>query len=94
MCVSIVQYVDVEEDHFTSSTNDDDVDGYEFSVSNKNDVMSIKLAFPKEKDQPEQWPEIAGGIFVVIAIGFFGVTAFKNYQKRKDYQEVPVSLTV
>jgi hypothetical protein len=58
--------------------------------STKNSI----LVFPTEKDQPEQWPFIVCGIFIFVAIGFFGVTAFKNHKKRRDYQEVPISLNV
>lgn len=52
------------------------------------------FVFPKEKDQPDYWPEMVGGTFVVIAICVFGSTAYKNYQKRKDYTELPTKMTV
>ena len=49
---------------------------------------------PKEKEEPEEWPLVVGGMFVLAAIAFFGATAFQNYRKRKDYEKIPVSLTV
>jgi hypothetical protein len=50
--------------------------------------------FPKEKDEiPTLWPVVAGGIFVLAAIGLFVTTAYKNYMKRKDYQPVPTTTT-
>ena len=88
-----------KDDYFAPSSDNDDVVNESDFTKHKNyadddgDLMS-KVVFPKEKDQPEHWPEIVGGIFVVAAIGFLGVTAFQNYQRRKDYQEVPVASTV
>ena len=72
----------------TSSSMTDDF------VSTFNATYEPKWTFPKEKKQPEEWPIVVGGMFVLASIAFFGVTAFQNYRKRRDYEKIPVSLTV
>ena len=58
-------------------------------------ALMAEAVFSKGKDQSEQWPEMIGGIFAGAAICYFCVTAFQNYKRRKDYQQVPVdSLTI
>jgi hypothetical protein len=47
--------------------------------------------FPEEKEDPAVWPAVAGGIFVVAAIVLFTITAYTNYRKRRDYQQVPAT---
>jgi hypothetical protein len=56
---------------------------------------SSYLYVPKEKDQPDSWPEIVGCIFVLVAIGLCSITVYNSNQKRRSYQEIPsLSLTV
>jgi hypothetical protein len=56
---------------------------------------SSYLYVPKEKDQPDSWPEIVGCIFVLVAIGLCSITVYNSNQKRRVYQEIPsVSYTV
>jgi hypothetical protein len=50
--------------------------------------------FPEEKEEPAMWPVIVAGIFVATAVVLCAATAYKNYRKRKNYQEIPTSLTV
>jgi hypothetical protein len=57
----------------------------------KNGTASL---FPKEKDEPDMWPAIVAGIFVVSAVVLCATTAYKNYRKRKHYQQIPTSLDV
>ena len=88
VCFSIVSVDVAEDDFFAPDVSDSDFSKHKNYADDDGDIMT-KIVFPKEKDQPEQWPEIVGGIFVVAAIGFMGLTAFQNYQRRKHYQEVP-----
>ncbi|VEU34003.1 unnamed protein product [Pseudo-nitzschia multistriata] len=75
----------------TADNGDDNFASVIFSTSNNS---TKPLVLPKEKEQPKQWPEIVGGIFVAGGISFFLATYCKNYQKRRQYDQVPASLTV
>ncbi len=72
------------------SITDDLVSTY----SPQNATYEPKWIFPKEKKQSDEWPIVVGGMFVLASIVFFGATAFQNYRKRRDYEKIPVSLTV
>jgi hypothetical protein len=55
---------------------------------------STSRLFPKEQDEPAMWPVICLGIFISAAAVLCSTTAYKNYRKRKHYQQIPASLNV
>jgi hypothetical protein len=59
-----------------------------------DDSYSDVKIFPKEKHQPAIWPLICLGIFTIAAVVLCATTAYRNYSKRKNYQELPTSLNV
>jgi hypothetical protein len=50
--------------------------------------------FPKEQDVPAMWPLICIGILVTATVVLCAMTAYKNYHKRKNYQQIPAALEV
>jgi hypothetical protein len=59
------------------------------STSGKNSTLILP-----EGDQPEHWPEILFGIFVVATIVLCGVAVKRSCSKRRDYEQVPTTLIV
>ena len=70
----------------------DDISQFLDDDSYKNNA-TVSL-FPKEKDEPDMWPAIVAVIFLVSAAVLCATTAYKNYRKRKNYQQIPTSLDV
>jgi hypothetical protein len=50
--------------------------------------------FPKEQDVPAIWPLVCIGILITTTAVLCATTAYKNYRKRKNYQQIPTSLNV
>ena len=50
---------------------------------------STAALLPAEKEEPESWPVIVTGIFLLSAITLIGATCYKMYRKRSTYTEVP-----
>jgi hypothetical protein len=101
LCFATTQFV--EYSLITADVGDEDIsanfdiycdDSLSVPIAKNTTSSKTPLVFPREKDQPKEWPEIVGGLFIVAAIGFFWMTAFKNYRKRKDYQQLPITMNL
>eukprot|EP00537_Pseudo-nitzschia_pungens_P007537 CAMPEP_0172357322 /NCGR_PEP_ID=MMETSP1060-20121228/1716_1 /TAXON_ID=37318 /ORGANISM="Pseudo-nitzschia pungens, Strain cf. cingulata" /LENGTH=307 /DNA_ID=CAMNT_0013077961 /DNA_START=46 /DNA_END=969 /DNA_ORIENTATION=- len=74
---------------------DYDDDSLNYTVGNETAHSNNKpLAIPKEKAQPEEWPEVVAGVFVLGALVMMCATFVTNYRKRKNYESIPTTLTV
>jgi len=91
---------DAKDDDFTAfggsnGDGDDNTLHAIYSSAKDSTLLSNKpLTIPKEKKQSKQWPEIAAGIFVLGGFMFFFATCYRNNQRRRDYQPIPVALDV
>jgi hypothetical protein len=71
----------------------EDDDGSE--VITDDAVVNKTSHIPREPEQPSTWPATVLVIFLVLAAGLLGKTAYTNLKKRSQYQNVPATnLTV
>lgn len=46
---------------------------------------------PPEPEQPGSWPGTVMIIFLILAVVLLGITVFRNWRKRSQYQDVPTT---
>ena len=58
----------------------------------QKNLSTTKTPFlPSETKQPEEWPKIVGGLFLVVTVGLLILTIVRKVQennRRKNYEEI------
>ena len=81
-----------EDKQKTKDANDDD---YGSAVITDDAVANKTTIIPPEPEQPKSWPATVLVIFLLLSAVLLGKTAYTNFRKRSQYQNVPTTtLTV